>query len=293
MRPAVARSSRFGVLLATLAFSASMSIGTASAHPSTKTAAGSSGSAQAAAPGSCPTIMPLAHVHKGQVGTGWTVVQGHTPRPFVVHILGILPGWRRAGSRHDHRQDRRQAGQPFHQQGRRDLGRDVRLAGVCQSPARRLGVVRVHCLSVSRRRPDAGGGHAQGPRLRNGRAGARHLRARPRHPSSVHASTDRARSWNHRGTGQHVRPAAPAARGVGALRTRARPVPEGARQGRLPGDRHAGLISRPRLPPAPPSRRQSRAATLPACWPTATSPPAASAPRRTSAVAGPSLSDIR
>jgi hypothetical protein len=91
MRPAVARSSRLGVLLATLAFSAAMSIGTATAQPSTRTGGHSSGSVVAAAPGTCPAVMPLAHVHAGQVGTGWTVVRGHTPRPFVVNILGILP----------------------------------------------------------------------------------------------------------------------------------------------------------------------------------------------------------
>ena len=39
----------------------------------------------------CADVMPLADVATGQVGTGWTVVRGQTPKPFRVRILGIYP----------------------------------------------------------------------------------------------------------------------------------------------------------------------------------------------------------
>jgi len=89
MRSAVARSTRFGVLLASLALIATT--GTVSAVSLTRTGEQSSATVHPASPGECPTVMPLAHVHEGQVGTGWTVVQGHTPRPFVVNIRGVFP----------------------------------------------------------------------------------------------------------------------------------------------------------------------------------------------------------
>jgi hypothetical protein len=43
-----------------------------------------------AAPGDCPQVMAESAVHKGMVGTGWTVVKGHVPKPFKVKVLGIL-----------------------------------------------------------------------------------------------------------------------------------------------------------------------------------------------------------
>lgn len=45
----------------------------------------------AAGPGSCPTVMPLASVHAGQKGVGWTVEQGHNREAFKVKVLDILP----------------------------------------------------------------------------------------------------------------------------------------------------------------------------------------------------------
>jgi hypothetical protein len=91
MGTAAARWRRSGVVAACLAFMATVSTGAASASPRTGTAPQAAAAVQLAAPGACPSIMPLAHVHKGQVGTGWTVVRGNRPRPFTVHILGVFP----------------------------------------------------------------------------------------------------------------------------------------------------------------------------------------------------------
>lgn len=53
------------------------------------------GAALAAGPASaalaeCPTIMPVAQVTQGMVGTGYTVDEGTTPEPFTVEVLGVL-----------------------------------------------------------------------------------------------------------------------------------------------------------------------------------------------------------
>ncbi|HEX5470202.1 MAG TPA: hypothetical protein VFW80_14285 [Gaiellaceae bacterium] len=42
-----------------------------------------------AAPGPCATVMPLDDVAAGQVGEGWTVVEGTEPDPFDVEVLGV------------------------------------------------------------------------------------------------------------------------------------------------------------------------------------------------------------
>jgi hypothetical protein len=42
-----------------------------------------------AAPGPCATVMPLSAVSKGQLGTGWTVVEGTDPQSFDAEVLGI------------------------------------------------------------------------------------------------------------------------------------------------------------------------------------------------------------
>jgi hypothetical protein len=39
----------------------------------------------------CPEIMPLSEVQKGMFGTGYTVVEGRTPQPFQVEVLGVYP----------------------------------------------------------------------------------------------------------------------------------------------------------------------------------------------------------
>ena len=80
--------SRLGIAMASLALLA-MALGPTTAAAASPSAAlvGSPGSP----PGDCPTIMPLTQIVAGQTGTGWTVTSGHTPQPFVVHILGVMP----------------------------------------------------------------------------------------------------------------------------------------------------------------------------------------------------------
>lgn len=65
-----------GVLLALLA--------------STLTAPAHAAPAAAVAPDQCPAPVPLASVSRGMVGQGLTVVQGSTPEPFDVEVLGVL-----------------------------------------------------------------------------------------------------------------------------------------------------------------------------------------------------------
>jgi SpoIVB peptidase S55 len=43
-----------------------------------------------AAPGECPTVMPVAEVTPHMHATGWTVVDGRTPQSFDVDVLGVL-----------------------------------------------------------------------------------------------------------------------------------------------------------------------------------------------------------
>jgi hypothetical protein len=43
-----------------------------------------------AAPGECPTVMPVSEVTPGMHATGWTVASGRTPESFDVEILGVL-----------------------------------------------------------------------------------------------------------------------------------------------------------------------------------------------------------
>ena len=45
----------------------------------------------ASTPGNCPSIMPVAQVHAGMHGSGWTVTRGNVPRRFLVDILGVSP----------------------------------------------------------------------------------------------------------------------------------------------------------------------------------------------------------
>ena len=42
-----------------------------------------------AAPGSCADILPLSSVSKGDIGEGWTVVEGTDPQPFDAEVLGV------------------------------------------------------------------------------------------------------------------------------------------------------------------------------------------------------------
>jgi len=53
--------------------------------------AGSAGPPQSAA------IFPLSQVHRGLIGTAWTVFQGEAPEPMEVEILGVLRGARGPG----------------------------------------------------------------------------------------------------------------------------------------------------------------------------------------------------
>jgi hypothetical protein len=50
------------------------------------------GPALAAPPNPCASVMPLADVTAGMVGTGWTVTQGTDPGTFDVEVLGVVPG---------------------------------------------------------------------------------------------------------------------------------------------------------------------------------------------------------
>jgi len=67
-----------GVLLALLASSL-----TAPAHAAPD-------ATEAVAPDQCPAAVPLASVTRGMTGQGLTVVQGSTPEPFDVEVLGVL-----------------------------------------------------------------------------------------------------------------------------------------------------------------------------------------------------------
>jgi hypothetical protein len=42
-----------------------------------------------AAPGPCADVLPLSSVSKGDIGEGWTVVEGTDPQPFDAEVLGI------------------------------------------------------------------------------------------------------------------------------------------------------------------------------------------------------------
>ena len=42
-----------------------------------------------AAPGACADILPLSSVSKGDIGEGWTVVEGTDPQPFDAEVLGV------------------------------------------------------------------------------------------------------------------------------------------------------------------------------------------------------------
>ena len=44
-----------------------------------------------AAPGPCAEEMPLSSVVTGDIGEGWTVVQGTDPQPFDAEVLGVMP----------------------------------------------------------------------------------------------------------------------------------------------------------------------------------------------------------
>jgi hypothetical protein len=47
--------------------------------------------AAVAAPGPCADVMPLSSVATGDIGEGWTVVQGTDPQPFDAEVLGVMP----------------------------------------------------------------------------------------------------------------------------------------------------------------------------------------------------------
>ena len=83
-----AHRSRLRLALASAALGAAV-LGSATGAAAAGSAAPLEGS-PGSPPGDCPSIMPQTDIHKGQTGTGWTVARGHAPRPFVVHILGIL-----------------------------------------------------------------------------------------------------------------------------------------------------------------------------------------------------------
>jgi hypothetical protein len=62
-------------------------VGSLAAAPATNAAPSS-----AAPPGNeCPTVMPVADVTAGMLGTGYTVSKGTTPEPFDAEILGVYP----------------------------------------------------------------------------------------------------------------------------------------------------------------------------------------------------------
>ena len=44
-----------------------------------------------AAPGPCADVMPLDSVSKGDLGEGWTVVEGTDPQSFDAEVLGVMP----------------------------------------------------------------------------------------------------------------------------------------------------------------------------------------------------------
>jgi hypothetical protein len=44
-----------------------------------------------AAPGPCADVLPLDSVSKGDIGEGWTVVEGTDPQPFDAEVLGVMP----------------------------------------------------------------------------------------------------------------------------------------------------------------------------------------------------------
>lgn len=54
-------------------------------------------SAVPAGPPQNPAIYPLSQVHRGLMGTAWTVFQGDTPEPMQVEVLGVLRGARGPG----------------------------------------------------------------------------------------------------------------------------------------------------------------------------------------------------
>jgi hypothetical protein len=56
-----------------------------------------SGSATAAPPPSTGGFYPLSQVHRGVMGTAWTVFEGAKPEPMQVEILGVLRGARGPG----------------------------------------------------------------------------------------------------------------------------------------------------------------------------------------------------
>jgi hypothetical protein len=53
-------------------------------------AAGPAAAEASAAPGECPTVMPVADVQKGMIGTGYTVSEGTEPEEFSVEVLGVM-----------------------------------------------------------------------------------------------------------------------------------------------------------------------------------------------------------
>ena len=75
------------VALVMTAASGAMPVG-ATSQPSAQGTA--SAAAVGDAPGTCPSLLAESGIQTGMVGTGWTVTNGDTPRPFRVRILGTL-----------------------------------------------------------------------------------------------------------------------------------------------------------------------------------------------------------
>ena len=57
----------------------------------TATPAAGAGGAEVQPPSECPAALPVSEVRKGMAGTGWATVEGRTPEPFAVEVLGVLP----------------------------------------------------------------------------------------------------------------------------------------------------------------------------------------------------------
>jgi hypothetical protein len=58
---------------------------------------GQSGSGAAGPPQTNDGFFPLSEVHRGLMGTAWTVFSGDKPEPMQVEILGVLRGARGPG----------------------------------------------------------------------------------------------------------------------------------------------------------------------------------------------------
>ncbi len=60
--------------------------------------AGAAGKTPAGPPNPVEGFFPLSEVHRGLMGTAWTVFTGDKPEPMQVEILGVLRGARGRGT---------------------------------------------------------------------------------------------------------------------------------------------------------------------------------------------------